>query len=427
MNGLNTTAAIADGKAGPLGWPGWPGWIGPLVAVVAGYVVLCSCVRFRFEKAMQRRFGYTDRASLARMTNDDAQAILQYIIQREFPQMYNLSLQFGIFKTYGFATVSKLLVATRALTDPQMAGKRYEDTVVIFSEFSLNPPTSDRCLQALARMNYLHERYRAAGQIDNADLLYTLAACVTEPIRFLRLYEWRPLNAMERCALGVFWKSIGDAMGIGYDGHLARGASGDWRDGLAFVDDLTAWAAEHERAHMRPDVANTVTSRRLVDMLLHQVPQPLRPLAVEALTVLMGQRMREAFLYPEPGIVAATATYGALMARRFVLRYLALPRFAPVTPLSAADPTTGRMHLQGGAYLVEPWYQRPTRWARWGPAALLRRLLGGLVPADNDRWMAGGYRFEDIGPQNRMGQGVAEAAAEVDRLRQKRPSGCPFA
>lgn len=99
--------------------------------------------------------------------------------------------------------------------------------------------------------------------------------------------------------------------------------------------------------------------------------------------------------------------------------------------LSEPDPTTGRM--QHGIYLVEPWYHRPTLWARWGPAALLTRLLGGLVPASSHgrdkgaSWMPEGYLFEDIGPQSRMGEGVAEAAAEVDRLRLQRPSGCPFA
>lgn len=118
----NTTAGPTGGNAVPLAWR--PAWMGPLVAVAAGYVVLCSLLRFRFEKAMRRRFGYADGPSLARMTNDEAQAILQYIIQREFPQMYELALQFGIFKTYGFAAVSRLLVATRALTDPQMAAKR---------------------------------------------------------------------------------------------------------------------------------------------------------------------------------------------------------------------------------------------------------------------------------------------------------------
>jgi len=71
-------------------------------------------------------------------------------------------------------------------------------------------------------MNHLHAPYIAAGRISNDDLLYTLSVCITEPIRFINLYEWRRLNELEMCALGVFWKSLGDAMRIEYRGFLAR-------------------------------------------------------------------------------------------------------------------------------------------------------------------------------------------------------------
>ncbi len=73
------------------------------------YVSLCSALRFRFEKAMRNKFNYPDRASLAKMTNDDAQAILDYIITREFPYLYNLSLQFALFKVCPFAATIRSL------------------------------------------------------------------------------------------------------------------------------------------------------------------------------------------------------------------------------------------------------------------------------------------------------------------------------
>lgn len=473
----NATAGFVGGPPpdSELVWPSWPILLG---TVAAGYLILCSALRFRFENATRRRFNYLDRESFARMTNDDAQAILSDLVLREFPFMYNTALQFGIYKTYGIPAISKLLSATKALTDPTMAPKRcvpflsalsvlltdslrYEDTTILFAEFSLNPPTSTRCLQALARMNYLHSRYKAAGQISNADFLYTLSVCITSPVRFLRLYEWRPLNDMECCALGVFWKSIGDAMGIEYAGYLARaGPDGPgWHDGLEFVQDVTEWSAQYERDTMRPDAASIAPSRRLVDMMLHFVPHAMRPFAVEVATVLMGERMRDAFRcvvlstvhrpsmrhepcacpcshasFPEPGIVACTLAYSTLTLRRLVLRYLTLPRWIPSQLITPADPTTGRMQHPG--YLVEPWYLRPTLGTRWGPMALLTRLLGGYVPvrpgdsgqaAKSADWLPEGYLFEDIGPRSRMGKGVAEMAADVERLRRQRPSGCPFA
>lgn len=72
----------------------WPS----LAAILALYVALCSALRFRHEKAMLRRFKYTDRGSLATMSNDDASEILKTLIVYEFPKLYLASLEFAIFK-----------------------------------------------------------------------------------------------------------------------------------------------------------------------------------------------------------------------------------------------------------------------------------------------------------------------------------------
>jgi hypothetical protein len=68
------------------------------LTLFAVYAMFCSLLRFRLEKAMRGRFNYPDRDSLARMTNDDAQAIVKYILDQEFPFMFKTSLQFAIFK-----------------------------------------------------------------------------------------------------------------------------------------------------------------------------------------------------------------------------------------------------------------------------------------------------------------------------------------
>lgn len=68
------------------------------IAVVAGYVVICNALRFRNINRLQRKMGFTDRRSLARMTGDEAQTILRNMIVSEFPTMYELGLQFALFK-----------------------------------------------------------------------------------------------------------------------------------------------------------------------------------------------------------------------------------------------------------------------------------------------------------------------------------------
>lgn len=397
----------------------WPS----LVTIFVLYVALCRSLRFRHEKAMLRRFKYTDRASLANMSNDDASEILKSIIVYEFPKLYHSSLQFAIFKTYGFETMSRLMVATKSFADPGTAPKRYEDTTILFGQFQLNPPTSDLCLKSVARMNTLHDKYKKAGKISNADFLYTLSVCVTEPIKFINTYEWRKLNDMEVNATGCFWKSLGDAMDIEYKGYLSKES---WKDGIEFVEDITAWAKSYEVEAMKPAESNVPLAQALMDMLLFYVPSVARPFVEEAVTVLMGDRVRDAFYYPEPSLLAAWTAYTALFARRLVLRYLWLPRLTNKKLFTDPDPKSGRIqHLD---YLVQPYYNGATFWNRWGPEGLLTRILGGKVPGSGgEKLKPQGFLFEDIGPAHAMGKNKAEMAEWEQRLRKERPSGCPFA
>ena len=143
-------------------------------------------------------------------------------------------------------------------------------------------------------MNYLHSQYKKAGKISNQDFLYTLSVCASEPIRFIRLYEWRELNEMEINAIGCFWKGMGDAMGIEYRGYLSKDS---WVDGTDFLDDMLTWAKRYEIDSMKPSHINTVPAYSLVDMLLYQLSGPVKAFVIQVLTVLMGDRMREAFLY----------------------------------------------------------------------------------------------------------------------------------
>ncbi|ROV89131.1 hypothetical protein VSDG_08889 [Cytospora chrysosperma] len=418
---LTAFETIAGYGVWPLTVNGWLAWIITTIGVIGLWGIFCSVFRFKHEKAMLQRFGYINRASMAKMTNDDAQKILEDIMSYEFPLLYKVSLQYALFKTYSFSTVSTMLAATKSFSDATSAPKRYEDTTIIFAEFSLNPPTSERCITAIARMNHLHSPYKKAGKISNADMLYTLAVAVMEPIRFFRLYEWRALNDMEICAIGTFWKSIGDAMEIEYKGYLSKEA---WTDGIEFVEDITRWAKGYEVEAMNPHPENRKLADALVGMLFFYVPASLRPFALQILTVLMGDRVREAFLYPEPGIFAAFVAFGLLNARRIIMRYFCLPRLGPKKFFSEPDPDTGRIHHFD--YLVTPYYNKPTFRARWGPMALFTRLCGGQIPGEAET-LPEGFLATDLGPKNKMGKGAGDMETEKARMKKSRPSGCPFA
>ncbi|KAI1845509.1 hypothetical protein JX266_008367 [Neoarthrinium moseri] len=399
-------------------------WKTYAVSVGVVYLALCQALRFQREKSMRRRYGFPDRASLRKMTVEDAQKIIKELASLEFPQMSETSLQFGLFKTYGVETISRLLLGTRNLTDPVASRKRYEDTGIIIGEFMANPPNSARATTSVARMNWLHSKYIQSGQISNADLLYTLSVFITEPVRFARLYDWRPLNDMEHCAYGVFWKSIGDAMGIQYEGFLAKT---EWADGLDFALDVAQWAKAYEVVAFKPSPISNKPAVALIPMITYWVPRWAQSFTQECVHVLLGDRVREAFLLPEPGIAAATFIYSSLWLRRLFLRHLSLPRVVRLKRHQEDTDAVDRPLHINWSYGNYPFYIKPTLWNRWGPGAWAVWLAGGKLPGEEpEEHLPKGFTFTDLGPLNRMGQGAEEMKKDFERMQAKGMGGCPF-
>ena len=185
-------------------------------------------------------------------------------------------------------------MATKQLSSGANVTKRYSDTVVLIAEFVANPPTSERALTALSRMNYIHEHYQKQGKISNSDMLYTLGLFALEPARWINQYEWRQLNEMEICALGTFWKSIGDAMGIDYQELPSAGAG--WRDGLHWFREVETWAEAYETKYMLPNEDSHTTAEFTVRILLWHIPHRFYEMGTKALTVLLDDRLRESML-----------------------------------------------------------------------------------------------------------------------------------
>ena len=185
-------------------------------------------------------------------------------------------------------------MATGQLKNLETASKRAADTGVLLLEFGLNKPTSERAIEAIARMNFLHSRYQKSGKISNDDLLYTLSIFALEPSRWIDQYEWRTMNDLEMCACGTFWKNMGNAMEISY-AKLDSSAKG-WQDGLHWLEEVKDWSDKYEEAHMvRAD-----TNRQLADSQLHTLlprwPAKLHDVCKKSVIVLLGDRLRRSMM-----------------------------------------------------------------------------------------------------------------------------------
>ena len=233
------------------------------------------------------------------MTDTDAQQIQQIAAEIEFPFTFEKALQFALFRSYGIPTISKLLVATSQFSEPSTACKRYVDTELLISEFMGYKPTEERTREAIARMNYIHSGYRKSGKLLDDDMLYTLSLFVSEPVRWINKYEWRKLEDMELCALGTFWKSVGDAMEISWEKLKSGtgGKEGTWKDGLQWLEEVMEWSEQYEREYMVPNVNSMKTADETTTILLWGIPKSWKGVGKHFVSALMGDRLRNSMMY----------------------------------------------------------------------------------------------------------------------------------
>ncbi|OHW91218.1 hypothetical protein CSPAE12_10209 [Colletotrichum incanum] len=361
---------------------------------------------------------------MASMSLSEAALVMQELAEREFPTTFYTSVSFALFKTYGIPTISKLLVATSQLSGDATASKRRTDTGVLMSEIIWNIPDSRRNIDAIARVNFLHSRWRQAGKISNDDMLYTLSLFVLEPIRWTALYEWRDLTMFEKNALAIFWKDLGTEMGISYE-CLAPYMHKE-NSALAWLESLRKWCLKYQEHHMHYAVSNEKLAQANVKLLLMDFPRFTHGFVFKQLRCLMEPQLRHAMGYEDPSEFEMFIFEKLVAIRRSILKYLCLPRPKWWTNpmILDVDKTTGRFYLP--TYLAHPYYVKPSFYSRWGPSALYTRLLGGYLPGDEGaKFHPDGYVIPEIGPDSQRNKG--QEYMNLTREKIGRARGCPIA
>jgi hypothetical protein len=400
-------------------------WNYILPAVVA-YPVLCSALRFHKLRSTQAKFKYgtPDHPSFEGMTVKEAHDIIAVISDTEFPALFEKGLQFALFRTYGIPTISELLVKTTQLSTEKNVPKRYADTGVLLADMYGAEPESDRCIEAHARLNYLHGHYIRQGKISNNDMLYTLSLFLNQPVEWINKFEWRQLSDLEICAMGVFHKAMGDGMNISFE-PLPSYHTG-WKDGLHFYRELDTWAKAYEVKHMVPHQKNYDTAVQTRQLLISQYPPFMKDILSKAMSAPLDDRLREAIMFDRAPPSYLSFFEGFMMLRRLYLRYLSLPKpkFMAKKMLTDKPDRNGRRY-----YLVwdtAPVYVKPTLWNRWGPGGLFCYFLGIPRPGDEGTYPEG-FEVKSTGPAAFVGKGSKEMDVSKEKLKRERTGGCPFA
>lgn len=157
-----------------------------------------------------------------------------------------------------------------------------------------NAPSSKRTITAIARTRWLHNGYRSSGKISEDDMLYTLSLFALLPIRFIEKFEWRNLTDLEKCAIGTFWKSVGDGLAIGYEAFPSHKTG--FHDGLQWLEEMTAWSEAYEAKYMVPHATNRETADQTTAVLLYMVPKPFQQIGLHFVSFMMDDRLRRAML-----------------------------------------------------------------------------------------------------------------------------------
>ncbi|KAI1365556.1 hypothetical protein F5Y08DRAFT_303495 [Xylaria arbuscula] len=406
---------------------GWRVWT--LTALI-GYVVFCTTLRHSQKRAIETKFNYTDRASLAKMTLKDAHAIETWLAEQQFPSVFSAAIFFALFKTYSIPSISRLLAATRQFGKPgdiHATSKRAADTSVLLTNMTMRPPGSPQAKLAVARTNYLHNIYRRTGRISNDDMLYTLSLFTLQPMRWTARYDWRPLSDMERCALATCFKVWGEDLEITYEALPSH--SQGWSDGLHWLDELDSWSQRYEEHHVEVSDSNVEVVNATRELVLCQIPRGLHGVVWGIVAILLGQRVRRAMRIPEPSYGLELFFNSMITLRKYILRYACPPRpyfLRRVYNCEQPDPDTGRYQSQ--RWLGRPWYVKTSVLDRWGLPAWMLWMNGTKSTAvfDNKRFMPEGYLIEDVGPEMHVGKGREEMDNTMSVLSAKPVTRCPF-
>ena len=150
----------------------------------------------------------------------DHDEILRLTARFEFPWDYSQGTGIAFMRDYGVPSIAAVLDRTREFEDH--GTKRYDDTILIGDEATLDGIDSPRSHAALRRLNRIHGHY----DISHEDFAYVLATTIVGPVRWIEAYGWRRLDPHELAAITKVTTRFGELMGIKglpttYDGYLA--------------------------------------------------------------------------------------------------------------------------------------------------------------------------------------------------------------
>ena len=232
--------------------------------------------------------------------------IFRLVTQYEFPWEYVQGTSIAFMRDYGVPSISKLLDRTGQFE--RHGQKRYDDTVLIGYEATVETLESPRGRAAIRHLNRIHGKY----DIPNDEFRYVLATTIVGPKRFIDAYGWRPLHPHEIEAMHRVTTRFGQLMGI-------KDLPADYEGYERLLDEYEA-----ERFEFAPE------NRRVAEASLRIVenwhPSFVRPLVRRVNVAMLDEPLREALGLPRQPRWLSRLLDRMLRVRAHVLRLVVPPR-----------------------------------------------------------------------------------------------------
>ncbi|MFJ1812421.1 MULTISPECIES: oxygenase MpaB family protein [unclassified Streptomyces] len=239
---------------------------------------------------------------------EDAFEIYRLTAAYEFPWDFTRALELALYRTYAVPGIGRLLAETAELTDRTQ--KRYDDTALLLDAVVEHGFDSEQGRTAVRRINQMHRAY----DIGNDDMRYVLCTFVVMPKRWIDAYGWRRLSRHEIVACTVYYRTLGQRMGI-------RGIPETYEEFEACLD-------AYEAAHFSWDEEARRVSDATLAMMASWYPGPLAPVLRTATLALLDEPLLKAFRYAPPGPATRAVVRAAVRARGRLVRLMP-PRRAP--------------------------------------------------------------------------------------------------
>lgn len=231
----------------------------------------------------------------------DRDEIVWLTTRHEFPWDYHRGTGIAFLRDYGIPSIAALLDRTGEFE--QDGVRRYDDTLLIGEEATVEGVDSPRARAAVRRLNRIHGRYA----IPNDEFQYVLATTLVGPVEWIREYGWRDLEPVELQAMADVTRRFGELMGITglpttYDGYLTL-------------------LRDYEAAHFEFTEANRRVTEATLRVARAVSPPPLRPVIRRMTIALMDEPLRIALGMPEQPAWFVSAVRRGLAARGRLLRF----------------------------------------------------------------------------------------------------------